>query len=531
MGQGYRGQLDVSNLTLPINELHYPWGMADSLPPRREPGKAVPTLLIIDDEPHLLKALARPLSRQGYTVLTAPSGEEGLVVVEENSVDLTLVDLDLGDGMSGQQVLEFFQIHHPRIVCILITGHGSAQAAFRALKKGAYDYFEKPIMDSQRFMQVIRKGLEFQRLKEENDQLKAQQYRGENEHLIGNSAAIRSVLSMVRSVAKVPVSVMITGESGTGKERVARAIHAESANSDGPFIGVNCAAIPESLIEGELFGAEPGAYTGLQRIKKGYFEDAGDGTLLLDEIGHMPIQMQAKLLRVCNEREVVRLGSTRPIPIRCRILAATHVDLKAAVRDGTFREDLYFRLNVVEIRVPPLRERRDDVPLLTWFFINQYNQKFGMDVQSVSPEALDRLVSYDWRLNNVRELMNCIERAMVFTTGSVLEVSGLDLATRGEPHRAQPHTNSVATSKGGFQPGLLEMDYTAAKNEIVYKFSRWYLKDRLATAGWVITRAAELAGQQRPNMRRLMRRFNIDRPDAVNRTQHHHIRSENVEND
>ncbi len=501
--------------------------MADSLPSGQAPPATVPTILIIDDEVNIRKALGRQLSRQGYRVLEAGTGEDGLAVVREERVDLALVDL-LMPGLSGQEVLTRMRADHPRVVCILITAHGSAQAAFLALNAGAYDYFEKPIMDQQRFFQVIRKGLEFQRLKDENDQLQAaMQARGTSEHLIGNSDAIRGVISMVRSVAKVPVSVLITGESGTGKERVARAIHSESPNAKGPFMGVNCAAIPESLIEGELFGAEPGAYTGARSLKRGYFENAQGGTILLDEIGHMPIHMQAKLLRVCNEREVVRLGGSRPIPIDCRILAATHVDLKAAVREGTFREDLYFRLNVVEIKVPPLRDRLDDVPLLAWYFIDKYNQEFDKSVRSISPEAQDLLVGHDWSENNVRELENHIKRAMVFTTGGVLEVSSLGLMPRRGFAPSGPGVGAAAepgAGNTGFRPELLEMDYTAAKQQVVYDFSRWYLNDRLAQSGWVITRAAELAGQQRPNMKRLMRKFDVERPEAVKAGQTHHIR-------
>ncbi len=499
--------------------------MADSLTTGTESKARVPTILIIDDEVNIRKALGRQLSRQGYQVLESGSGEEGLAIVKEQDVDLALVDLRM-PGLSGQEVLTEMQANHPRVVCILITAHGSAQAAFLALNAGAYDYFEKPIMDQQRFFQVIRKALEFQRLKDENDQLQAAlQVRGGSEHLIGNSEAIRSVISMVRSVAKVPVSVLITGESGTGKERVARAVHSESPNSKGPFMGVNCAAIPETLIEGELFGAEAGAYTGARTLKRGYFENAENGTILLDEVGHMPVHMQAKLLRVCNEREIVRLGGSRPIQINCRILAATHVDLKAAVKEGTFREDLYFRLNVVEIKVPPLRDRKDDIPLLAWYFIDKYNQEFSKNVRSISPEAQDLLVGHDWAENNVRELENHIKRAMVFTTGDVLKVSGLGLVPRYTSPTTVDSESGAGRGAGGFSPELLEMDYTAAKQTLVYDFSRWYLEDRLAKSGWVITRAAELAGQQRPNMKRLMRKYDVHRPDAVKYGQRHLISS------
>ncbi len=500
--------------------------MAETTTSQPVPPERPPTLLIIDDEVNIRKALGRQLSRQGYRVLEAGTGEEGLAVMQEQSVDLALVDL-LMPGLSGQEVLTEVRSKHPRIVCILITAHGSAQAAFLALNAGAYDYFEKPIMDQQRFFQVIRKGLEYQRLKDENDQLQAAlQVRGGSEHLIGNSDAIRSVVSMIRSVAKVPVSVLITGESGTGKERVARAIHAESTNAKGPFVGVNCAAIPETLIEGELFGAEKGAYTGANTTKQGYFEAAASGTILLDEIGHMPLHMQVRLLRVVNEREVVRLGSNRPIPINCRILAATHVDLKQAVKEGSFREDLYFRLNVVEISVPPLRERKDDIPLLAWYLLDKYNQEFDKSVRTISPEAQDLLSAHDWADNNVRELENYIKRAMVFTNGEVLEASSLGLHPRaGLGPQPGPDRRS-ASSGGGYAPDLLEMDYTAAKSAVVEDFSRWYLIDRLCKAGWVITRAAELAGQQRPNMKRLMRKYGIERPDSVGQSQRHHIRTQ-----
>jgi DNA-binding NtrC family response regulator len=472
-----------------------------------------PTVLIVDDELNIRRALARQLTRQGFEVHDAGNGAAGIALIQEHRMDIALIDLKMPD-MSGHEVLREFRNLSPATECIVITAHGSAEAAYLALSEGAYDYFEKPIMDSSRFFQILRKALEVRDLKEEKSRLQAQLGGDSGTQLIGNSPAMIKLNGLIRDVARVPVPVLITGESGTGKERVARAIHQSSPQADGPWVAINCTAIPENLLESELFGYEKGAFTGAQGRKHGLFEEASGGTLFLDEIGNMPISMQAKLLRVLQEREIVRVGSSRSIPINCRILAATHVGLKEAIAKGDFREDLYYRLNVINIQVPPLRDRAEDIQLLTYFFVQKFNQEYAKNVRSLSSEALELLQSQEWKENNVRQLENAINRAMVLCQADELGIELFNLA----PGRGTSLQGPMEGSSGGmFDERLTDMDYTDAKREVVEAFSRWYLEDRLRETGWNITRAAEMSGQQRPNFRKLMTRFGVDVPSTSER--------------
>ena len=472
-----------------------------------------PTVLIVDDELNIRRALARQLTRQGFEVHDAGNGAAGIALIQEHRMDIALIDLKMPD-MSGHEVLREFRNLSPATECIVITAHGSAEAAYLALSEGAYDYFEKPIMDSSRFFQILRKALEVRELKEEKSRLQAQLGGDAGTQLIGNSPAMIKLNGLIRDVARVPVPVLITGESGTGKERVARAVHQSSPQAEGPWVAINCTAIPENLLESELFGYEKGAFTGAQGRKHGLFEEASGGTLFLDEIGNMPISMQAKLLRVLQEREIVRVGSSRPIPINCRILAATHVGLKEAIANGSFREDLFYRLNVINIQVPPLRDRAEDIQLLTYFFVQKFNQEYAKNVRSLSSEALELLQSQEWKENNVRQLENAINRAMVLCQADELGVELFNLA----PGKGSSLKGQMEGGSGGmFDERLTDMDYTEAKREVVEAFSRWYLEDRLRETGWNITRAAEMSGQQRPNFRKLMTRFGVDVPSTSER--------------
>ena len=471
-----------------------------------------PTVLIIDDEVNIRRALKRQLVRQGYEVLDTGQGAEGLSMAAESAPDIALIDLKMPD-MDGQEVLRELKRQNPGTECILITAHGSAEAAFLALSAGAYDYFEKPILDSSRFFQILRKALEVRELKEERSRLKARLGTGTSEQLVGNSAAMLRLNALIRDVARVPVPVLITGESGTGKERVARAIHASSPRADGPWIAINCTAIPDNLLESELFGYEKGAFTGADRIKHGLFEQASGGTLFLDEIGNMPLSMQAKLLRVLQEREVVHVGGSKPIAVDCRILAATHVTLKTAIEEGTFREDLFYRLNVINIDVPPLRERREDIQLLTYYFVQRFNREYGKNVRAISGEVVELLMSQEWAENNVRQLENAVNRAMVLSQDDELGVHLFEL----EEGRKIGPLGVDGVPREVFDAALIDMDYTQAKRAVVEEFSRWYIEERLRQTGWNITRAAEMSGQQRPNFRKLMTRFGVEVPSQADR--------------
>ena len=471
-----------------------------------------PTVLIIDDEVNIRRALKRQLVRQGYEVLDTGQGAEGLSMAAASAPDIALIDLKMPD-MDGQEVLRELKRQNPGTECILITAHGSAEAAFLALSAGAYDYFEKPILDSSRFFQILRKALEVRELKEERSRLKARLGSDTSEQLVGNSAAMLRLNALIRDVARVPVPVLITGESGTGKERVARSIHANSPRADGPWIAINCTAIPDNLLESELFGYEKGAFTGADRTKHGLFEQASGGTLFLDEIGNMPLSMQAKLLRVLQEREVVHVGGSKPIAVNCRILAATHVTLKTAIEEGHFREDLFYRLNVINVDVPPLRERREDIQLLTYYFVQRFNREYGKNVRSISGEVVELLMSQTWAENNVRQLENAVNRAMVLAQDDELGVHLFELEDGG---RKGP-LGVEGVPKEVFDAALIDMDYTQAKRAVVDEFSRWYIEERLKQTGWNITRAAEMSGQQRPNFRKLMTRFGVEVPSQADR--------------
>jgi DNA-binding NtrC family response regulator len=483
---------------------------------QREPNLPTtpPTVLVVDDELNIRRAMKRQLTRQGYVVLDASCGADGIEIIQSNSIDIALIDLRMPD-MGGHEVLREFKKLSPKTECIVITAHGSAEAAYLALSEGAYDYFEKPIMDSSRFFQILRKALEVRDLKEEKSRLKARLGDATPEQLIGNSPAMLRMNDLIRDVARVPVPVLITGESGTGKERVARSIHAASPQSEGPWVAINCTAIPENLLESELFGHEKGAFTGAANQKRGLFEEANSGTLFLDEIGNMPVSMQAKLLRVLQEREITRVGGSKPIPIDCRILAATHVNMKEAIAEGSFREDLYYRLNVINIAVPPLRDRLEDIQLLTYYFVRKFNAEYGKSVRSVSSSALELLRSQTFSENNVRQLENIINRAMVLARADELGSELFDLQP-GTP-RLEGASGDQATSP--FDERLLTMDYVDAKKVVVDSFSSWYLEDRLRDTGWNITRAAEMSGQQRPNFRKLMTRFKVQVPSDDKKNQ------------
>jgi len=473
------------------------------------------TVLVVDDEPYIRRAMGRVLARQGYRVLDAGGGVEALEVADVEEIDIALLDLRM-PGMTGHELLERLKAKSPRTECILMTAFHTPDDAFRALNAGAYDYFEKPINDWVRFNQILRKALDVRSLKEERNRLAEQlvQARG-GRQLVGKSPVMARLQELIRKVAPYPVDVLITGDSGSGKELVARAIHANSDRVDAPFEVVSCADFPPNLLETELFGHERGSFTGAVTDRKGLFERANGGTIFLDEIGELPLDLQAKFLRVLQERTFRRVGGDSLIRTDVRVLAATHRDLDEAISEGDFREDLYFRFNVVTIRVPPLRDRREDIPLLVWFFLNQYNEKYGRAIKTVSPDAMASLVEHDWARNNVRELAHAIERAVILTNDATL---GPELFGHLKPSAP----SAGATSGPGglrFDVALFELDFTVAKDRVVTEFARTYLIDRLRSSGWNITRAAEASGQQRPNFRKLMKRYGVQVPPASERNQ------------
>jgi two-component system, NtrC family, response regulator AtoC len=384
-------------------------------------------ILVVDDE-HLIRwSLEQNLKKQGYEVFTAGNGEDALRLVREEQPDLVLLDIQL-PGISGLEVLEKVKEFDDDIIVIMVTAHGGLETAVTAMRIGAYDYLNKPFNLDEMAI-VIRKALETSELRREVASLRSEHKKVGPPNIIGNSRHMQNILSMMEKVARSEAAtVLIQGESGTGKELVAKWIHYKSNRADKPFMAINCAAVPATLLESELFGHEKGAFTDAKVTKKGLFELADGGTVFLDEIGETSPSFQVKLLRVLQEGEVERLGG-RTTRVDLRLVAATNQDLRAAVKEGRFREDLYYRLNVIALRIPPLRERRDDILLLAEHFLRLYGERNGRHLAGLSRAAAEALLRYDWP-GNVRELENTIERAVVLSRGAAVEVEDLPVEVR-----------------------------------------------------------------------------------------------------
>ncbi len=377
-----------------------------------------PHILLVDDDERLRNAAGKVLLAEGYRVVSAGGGQEALGILKQQSIALVVCDLRLPD-LDGIAVLKQARELLPETEVLMITGHGSIEQAVEAMRLGAYDFIEKPL-DSAALLKAVAKALEKQRLASENRRLRQRlrQRRGV-EALIGDSPAMQSVKQLIRQVAPADVNVLIQGESGTGKEIAADALHNLSDRCDRPFVKISCAAIPETLLESELFGHERGAFTGAATARSGKFELADGGTLLLDEIAEMTPQLQAKLLRVLQDGKFQRLGGTKVIQVNVRLLCATHADIPKAIAEGKFRHDLYYRINTMQIALPPLRERREDVPLLAGHFLRASAEEMNRKVHAVAPRALEQLVAHAWP-GNVRELEHVMQRAVVLASGDTV---------------------------------------------------------------------------------------------------------------
>lgn len=378
-------------------------------------------ILVVDDEPSIRKVLQAHLSREGYEVTVAQDGADAIRQLEEQDFQLVISDLKM-PKVGGLELLAYLRTHQPAVPMIIVTAHATIDAAVDALKLGAQDFISKPF-DLAELRSSVEKALRTERARRRSSLTDPgwSQSPQKNHELIGCTPAMQRVYQLLDKVADSPTTVLITGESGTGKELAARALHTRSSRRDRPFIAINCGAIPENLFESELFGYEKGAFTGAATAKPGRFELADGGTLFLDEVGELPKEMQVKLLRALQERMVERVGGLRPIAVDVRVVAATNVDLAAAVAAGRFREDLYYRLNVIAIRLPPLRERKEDIPLLIQHFMGRYNQRLGKQVTEVSKNTLERLGQWSWP-GNIRELENVVERGILLAEGNALEV-------------------------------------------------------------------------------------------------------------
>jgi len=401
-------------------------------------------VLIIDDEPAHAEAVAESLRRVGYDCAVATSSSVGARKIEEDDFDIVLTDLRM-EGMDGLAILRKAKEASPDAEVVVITGHGDVKTAVKAIKQGAANYLTKPV-DLAELRAITDRAAERACLARANRELKRQlDERFGFEGVVGNNAKMRNLIAHAQRYAPTDVTVLIEGETGTGKELVARAIHNNSPRKNKPFVAMNCTSLNENLLDDELFGHEPGAFTGGDRLRKGRFEYANGGTIFLDEVGDMPLALQAKLLRVLENKEVVRIGSNEPIKVNVRLLSATNRDLEAAVSDGTFRQDLYYRLKVVTMRLPPLRERREDMPLLAAHFIREFNQQHVKKVTRIADPLRKTMAAYEWP-GNVRELRNTIESMVVQDQDGVLDFNDLQ---EGDALRRLHFPDRQATSPGG----------------------------------------------------------------------------------
>ncbi|AKU91318.1 sigma-54-dependent transcriptional regulator [Vulgatibacter incomptus] len=393
------------------------------------PPTDVPVVLVVDDDRANLDSVSRIFEKEGLSPRSAYSGEEALAVLQRERIDVLITDLMM-PGISGADLLRACRSVSPETEVVLMTAHGTVETAVEAMKDGAYDFLTKPLK-KHNLVKSVRKALEKQELVKENRRLRARVAQlSKTGGLVGNSPAFRAIMDIARQAAPSSATILLLGESGTGKELVARAIHDLSTRADAPFVPLNCAAIPESILESELFGYEKGAFTGAAGRKEGRFERAHRGTLFLDEVGEMSPSVQVKLLRAIQEGEIERLGGTQAVKVDVRLVAATNRDLAQDVKEGRFREDLYYRLNVVKIGLPPLRERHGDVPLLSDHFLRAFCEKNGKTILGFTKAAMEAMERYGWP-GNVRELENAIERAVVLSRGEIVDLVDLPETVRG----------------------------------------------------------------------------------------------------
>lgn len=446
-------------------------------------------ILVVDDDPSLRMLMKIRLEAAGYQLTLAECGAAALDRAAEESFGAALVDMRLGDT-DGITLLEKILLKQPSLPIIIVTAHGSIANAVEATRKGAYDYLTKPF-DPKDLLHRIENALEMRRLKGEVERLRTlveERYHFDN--IIASSAKMQHVLRQVAQIAITDSTVCLYGESGTGKELIARALHVASRRANGPFIPINCGAIPEGLLENELFGHAKGAYTGADRTHPGLLLQAEGGTLFLDEISELPQSLQVKFLRVLQEREFYPLGAGQPVKVDLRLVAATNQDLARLVSEGKFREDLYYRIHVIPVSLPPLRDRSEDIPLLASFFLQRFNREMNKEVTGFSPEALRQLMLYDWP-GNVRELANVMERAVVLCTNCLITP---DLLLLGKKETRE------VSDKSALEP----------MREAREKFEKSYLVQVLTASKGNVSRAAELAGKDRAEFYRLIRKHALD---------------------
>ncbi len=463
----------------------------------------MPTLLVIDDEEHIRYSLRKVFEGDKGEVLTAGTASVGLQLVEERRPDVVLLDLQLPDR-SGLEVFRAIHALDPKRPVIFITAHGTTEAAIEAMKGGAFEYLVKPL-DLEQLTQVVDRALEAARLMNTPAVLPDEP---ETDRLVGRSKVVQEMSKQIGRIAPQDVNVLILGESGTGKELVARALYQHSRRADRPFMAINCAAIPEALLESELFGHEAGAFTGAQRRRIGKFEQCDGGTLFFDEIGDMSLTLQVKLLRVLQEQRFERLGSNETVATTVRVLAATNQDLAQRVEEGRFRKDLYYRLQMVTIRVPTLRERLDDVAELAHYFLFRFNHELGLDLRGFAPATLELLQHYSWP-GNVRELQGIIKQAMLKASGHILVPDFLPEHLRAQPPRSEPAPTGTGLDLEQLIDELLERGATDVHRKVLEAVERVLLARVLRQTHGHQANASEILGLHRATLRQKLRALGL----------------------
>ena len=450
-------------------------------------------ILVIDDNESVLKLIETILMGGNYEVVTAANGEEGIKELECNDFDIVITDLMM-PNIGGMEVLDHVITKSPETMCIILTGHGTIKSSVEAIKKGAFDYITKPV-SANKILLTVEKALKFKSLEEENVRLK-KELRGKYTKLIGTSGPIRKIFDIIEKVADTGGTILITGASGTGKELIARAIHYSSNRSAKPLVVINCGAIPQELLESELFGHEKGAFTGAHKSRVGRFELADGGTIFLDEIGEMSPALQVKLLRVLQEQQFERVGGTKTIHVDIRIIAATNKNLATAISKEKFREDLYYRLNVIPIKVPTLKQRKSDIPLLIDFFLKKYQKDKKERIKGFSPEAMDAMVANNWP-GNVRELENVIQRLTILCENQIVDIDDL-------PGNIQENRRSIQLEEDMIADRELDLQ------ETIKGYEKQIIIEALEKSNWIKSKAAKLLNIKRTTLLAKIKKQNID---------------------
>lgn len=457
-------------------------------------------LLIVEDDESMARVLERLAKENQWTYRVARNGTDALEIFNSEIVEVALVDIKL-PGFNGMQLLEYVKKNHFSSEVIIITGVGTVESAVSAIKLGAYDYLTKPFDDIRKVAALIEKARERYHLVQKIKKLERQttdQY--QFEEIVGKSPKMQEIYHLIENIAPTNTTVLVVGESGTGKELVAAAIHRRSMRREKPFVVINCAAIPEQLLESELFGHRKGSFTGAIADKRGLFEEADGGTLFLDEIGEIPVSVQVKLLRVLQEGEIRAVGSNQSRKVDVRLITATNKDLQALIKEGRFREDLYYRIHVIGLQLPPLRDRAEDISLLAYHFLKKHAQRLKKNVDKFSVDVLQTLQNYDW-VGNVRELENVIERACVLGKGDTIHIKDLPPQVLGSSFYLVDETGSK---------DLTSFHYQEAKDKALNSFNRSYLTSLLKQTDGNISIASERAGMDRSNFKKIIKKFNID---------------------